>query len=441
MVDARATATATNPTIRRFDGTLALDATTGERPVVSRSSRHRNTRSLQMTRGSRLPPREQNLFQLIRARRAEAESRGVDLIDLSIGEPRGPALLSAREAAAAAVMSDQEAMHRYQYNASPGAPDFAKLFVESCLDRSLDDDDVAFLPIPGIKRMLGLIPLACGCWRQSTTVGMMTDPGYPFPTDWCAYLGADQYALRLDRQNTFRFTPEDVQPGTQLLMTNYPHNPTGRIVDRAWWQRLCEHSVENDIRIFNDAAYATLAYTSDSCTLTDVAGDYPELSWLEAFSAAKVIGNGTGWQTGAVVGSPDFIADLGNVKGNTDEGFIAPMAVGVLAACQNDQEGIDYFRELYRTRIRLFIDTLTEQGMRLAVEPDAGFFTLWQVPDRAFGEPVGSAAEFNFRMIDESGLIGVHFDPSYIRYAVCADVEELAAKINTAFEAAHVSYA
>ncbi len=393
-----------------------------------------------MTRGTRLPPQEQNLFQLIRARRAQAEERGVDLIDLSIGEPRGPALLSAREAAAAAVMSDREEMHRYQYNASPGAPDFAKLFIESCLNRKLDDDDVAFLPIPGIKRMLGLIPLACGAWREPTAVGTMTDPGYPFPVDWCAYLGADQYALRLDRQNTFRFTPDDVQPGTQLLMTNYPHNPTGRVVDRAWWERLCEHCVENDIRVFNDAAYATLAYTPESCTLTEVAADFPELSWVEAFSAAKVIGNGTGWQTGAAVGSPDFVSDLGNVKGNTDEGFVAPMAAGVLAACQTDREGIDSYREMYRNRIRLFIDTLTEHGMKLAVEPDAGFFTLWQTPDRAFGEPVQSAAKFNFRMIDRCGLIGVHFEPGYIRYAVCADVRELAGDINEAFRRADVSY-
>jgi hypothetical protein len=51
-----------------------------ERPVASK--------------GSWLPPQEENLFQMIRARRAQAQERGVDLIDLWIGEPRGPALPS-----------------------------------------------------------------------------------------------------------------------------------------------------------------------------------------------------------------------------------------------------------------------------------------------------------------------------------------------------------
>lgn len=388
-----------------------------------------------------LPPQEQNLFQMIRARRAQAQERGVNLIDLSIGEPRGPAMLTAREAAASAVMSDREEMHRYQYNASPGAPDFARLFIESCLGRGFDDDDVAFLPIPGIKRMLGLVPLACGCWRKPTTVGTMTDPGYPFPEDWCGYLNVDHYALRLDRQNTFRFTPEDIRPGTRLLMTNYPHNPSGRVVDRGWWERLCDWCVENGIRLFNDAAYATLAYVPDSCTLTEVAVGFAGLSWIEAFSASKVIGNGTGWEVGAMAGSTDFISDIGTVKGNTDGGFVAPMAAGVLAACQKDREGIDAYRELYRGRLRLLIETLTAHGMELAVEPDAGFFTLWRVPTRAFGEPVESAAEFNFRMIELTGLIGVHFEPEYIRYAVCADIGSLADDISTAFQSADPSYA
>jgi hypothetical protein len=83
---------------------------------------------------------------------------------------------------------------------------------------------------------------------------------------------------------------------------------------------------------------------------------------------------------------------------------------------------------------------LTRHGMRVAVEPDAGFFTLWETPTRAFGVEITSAEQFNFLMIERTGLIGVHFDPSYIRYAVCADVESLSNAIDDAFKQAEVSY-
>ncbi|MBT6429547.1 MAG: hypothetical protein HOK30_17905, partial [Rhodospirillaceae bacterium] len=65
-------------------------------------------------RQSRLPAGGANIFQKIRGKRAEAEAAGQKLLDLSIGEPKGPALMSARMAARDAVMSEAEAMHAYQ---------------------------------------------------------------------------------------------------------------------------------------------------------------------------------------------------------------------------------------------------------------------------------------------------------------------------------------
>jgi LL-diaminopimelate aminotransferase len=392
-------------------------------------------------RKSRLVPGGANVFQKVRAKRAEAQARGVTLIDLSIGEPRGPALLSARQAAAAAVMSEEEAMHAYQYNASPGVPDFAPRFIQTHVRRALPRDAVEYLPIPGIKPILGLIPLACGCAEQRITVATMTSPGYPTPADWCGYHPLVQhYALPLHPANEFRFAAADIAPGTDLVLMNYPHNPSGQVATRQWLREICEVCSARDIRLFNDAAYHVLSYGPESGLLAELAPEYPELSWAEAFTAAKLIGNGTGWHIGAMVGSPDFIDDLRVIKGNTDTGFVAPMAAGVIATLEHDQEGIARYRDMYRTRVGLFIELLTRHGMQLAIEPAAGFFTLWKIPTHAFGTRVESAEQFNFMMIEATGVVGVHF-PGYMRYAVCADIAAVAREIEEAFRQAQVSYA
>jgi LL-diaminopimelate aminotransferase len=391
-------------------------------------------------RRSRLGRGGENVLQTIRAKRAEAQAKGMTLIDLSIGEPKGPALLSARQAAAAAVMSDEEAMHAYQYNASPGVPNFAPRFIQAHARRPFPREAVEYLPIPGIKPMLGLVPLACGCAEQRITVATMTSPGYPIPADWCGYHPlVDHYALPLHAANAFRFAPDDIAPGTDLIMMNYPHNPSGQVATRDWLGQLCAFCSAHDIRLFNDAAYAVLSYNPASVTLAELAPEYPELSWAEAFTAAKLIGNGTGWHIGAMVGSPDFIADLSVVKGKTDTGFVAPMAAGVVATFEHDQEGIAHYRDLYRTRLRRLIELLTRHGMRLALEPAAGFFTLWLIPTRAFGTRVESAEHFNIMMIEKVGVVGVHF-PGYVRYAVCADIDAMAPAIEAAFKQAKVSY-
>jgi len=82
---------------------------------------------------------------------------------------------------------------------------------------------------------------------------------------------------------------------------------------------------------------------------------------------------------------------------------------------------------------------MSDCGMRIAAQPQAGFYTLWEAPSRAFGERMDSSEAFNFAMIDKAGVVGVHF-PGCIRYAVCADVAAIEIGLRKAFEAADVGY-
>lgn len=413
---------------------------------------------------SRLPEGGINLFQLIKAKSAEAETHGVKLVKLSIGQPQGPALRSARMVAAVAILSPKQSMHEYQDNDSQGVDEFvrdhaeyftnehvseeekekrriefARRFIQGHVEIS-QDASADFLPIPGIKPMLGLIPLASGAVDGPLTIVTTTKPGYPTPKDWAlGYLRQNVYEVPLNPENAFRFATSDLPAETQLIMMNYPHNPTGQIATRDWLEKVCEYCQINNIRLFNDAAYAALSHNSKSSTLTEVAVNFPGLSWSEAFSASKLIGNGTGWRVGAMVGSLDFIGDVKTIKGNTDSGFVAPMAAGALYSLEHDKQGIEESRKTYERRLQVLTRILTENGMQSAVEPSAGFFTLWKKPKVAFGEEMRDAQHFNFTMIEKTGLVGVHFDP-YIRYAVCADIEGVADKIDGAFKQAAVSY-
>ena len=391
-------------------------------------------------RESRLPKGGTNLFQEIKAVSAEAQNKGIQLIKLSIGQPSGPAILSARKAAAEAVISNKESMHEYQDNGSPGIPNFAERFVAGHLNGCNLIGGVDFLPIPGIKPMLGLIPLACG--SNTRVVATTTKPGYPTPKIWCQYVDKHIHIVELDinPENNFLFDPDYLNMTTiGLVMMNYPHNPSGAVANKEWLESLCRCCERNNIRLFNDAAYVALSY-GKSISLAEVACNYPDLSWAEAYSASKLIGNGTGWRVGAMVGSPDFIGDIKTIKGNTDSGFVAPMAVGALHALMHDKSSIGNVINLYRHRAFLLCKILLRKGMRLALTPQAGFFTLWKTPKCAFGKMIKNAEDFNFAMIQNTGVVGVHFDP-YIRYAVAsADVDALEHDIETAFKKANVSY-
>jgi LL-diaminopimelate aminotransferase len=389
---------------------------------------------------SRLPVGGANLFQDIKRRCAEAEENGQTLYRLSIGQPSGPALLEARLIATDAIMSDAEQMHEYQDNGSPGIPGFAERFVNAHTGVNIislvASGKVKCLPTPGTKSMLGLILLACDATQDGFRAYI--SPGYPTPADWCRYLGVRHDIFSLTPENEFRFDPDRMYSDHHLAMFNYPHNPSGQIATRDYWTRICAVAEEKGIRVFNDAAYSILAHSLDHCTLADVAVDFPDLSWAEAYSSSKA-GNFTGWRIGAMVGSPDFINDIATIKGNTDSGFNAALASGILVLFEEHRGLITEVRKIYEKRIDLLISTLADRGMRLAVKPGAGFFTLWKTPKRAFGEEIKNAEHFNFMMIEKTGVVGVHFHP-YIRYAVCGNVEAMIEPIAKAFQEAQVSY-
>lgn len=392
----------------------------------------------------------ENLFVMIKRWCVEAVASGANLLKMSIGQPVGSAFLQAREVAARTMLLDDESVHEYQDNGSPGVPGFAEAFVQANLIRSnergidlLNKEGISFLPTPGSKSMLPLVIVACRNQdkRIMVNIGVMTDPGYPVSKTWAGYLGEHVYDLPTNPDNEFLFNSEDIPLGTGLLMLNYPHNPSGQVATKSFWNDLCSHCEENKIRIFNDAAYAMLAYDPDACTLAEVAINYPRLSWVEGYSASKMGGNMTGWRIGAMVGSSDFIGDIATIKGNTDSGACAPQMAGVLEIVNHHMYMVADLRDTYKERNEALCCLLVESGFELAVEPGAGFFVLCLAPKMAFGQEIVDGKQFNQLMIEKTGLVTVHFGP-YVRFATVGDIlaQETWAKIEAAFMAADVQY-
>ncbi|MCK5667369.1 MAG: aminotransferase class I/II-fold pyridoxal phosphate-dependent enzyme, partial [Thiotrichaceae bacterium] len=321
---------------------------------------------------------------------------------------------------------------------------FAKEFCQFHNETNFDKvEGLGFLPVPGTKPILPLIPAACGAkvnQENKVSVATMTNPGYPVPKTWANYIDYDVTELRLSPKNNFQFTLADLNPKMDLLMLNYPHNPSGQTVTIEWWRMICDYCEMHNIRIFNDAAYAKLAFGYHD-TLADIATEFPNLSWAESYSSSKLGCNFTGWRVGAIVGSEDFINDIATIKGNIDSGLFAPAAVGVLAAIRYEKEAIKQYCLTFQDRQAWLSEALLKRGMKLAINPQATFFNIWKLPRVAFGQTIISAEHFNLLMIQKGGLVGVHFDP-YIRYAVVADIlqADFQSAVETAFDEAKVAY-
>ena len=76
-------------------------------------------------------------------------------------------------------------------------------------------------------------------------------------------------------------------------------------------------------------------------------------------------------------------------------------------------------------------------GMKLAIEPRAGFYTLWEQADQGLWPGDRWSRRVQFHDDRKTGVVGVHRQLPL--YAVCADVDAMRADL-AAFKSAEVAY-
>lgn len=397
----------------------------------------------------RIPATGINLFQLIYVLVREYRERtGEEPLNLSLGNPDGVPpealrLLKSRYA-------KDPGYDYHTYAEDKDLHDFAAGMV--ALHGGIEVAEfprLRALPIAGIKTASALMPLACGLhipdksYRKAFRVASNL-PAYDVVGTWSdSYLAAERTVwplvaaddMRLNLTRLKAALKKDGSDRADLVFVIRPGNPASVGASRSEWKELIEFCLEKGTRLVNDGAYAGLASGDAHVPLAQVAKDYPELEWLEMYSVSKSF-NDPGARLGAVVGSRDFIEDLVLVKGNTDSG----PAPGIMAAYGDflkdrytAREALDEIRGLYEKRLAYLIPTLEAAGLRPACSTQAGFFTLWKVPESVLGTALPGENRheaFNRAVISVTGIVGVHFSgfkedglaEPLIRYAVCADV-------------------
>lgn len=397
----------------------------------------------------RIPAAGINLFQLIYVLiREYKEKTGEEPLNLSLGNPDGipPEAIRALKAKYAA----DPGYDYHTYAEDKNLNRFAEAMV--ALHGGIEPREhphLRALPIAGIKTASALIPLACGLHlpdktRRGSFRVASNLPAYDVVGTWSdSYLAARRTVWPLVSADNMRLNlarlkdalKRDGADRADLVFTIRPGNPAAVGASAADWRELIAFCLEKGMRLVNDAAYAGLTSGSSHVPLAQVAKDYPELEWLELYSVSKSY-NDPGARLGALVGSKDFVEDFALVKGNTDSGPV-PGVMAAYGEFLNDRaaakKALDEIRALYEKRVAYLIPRLKQAGLRPACATEAGFFTLWKVPESALGAPLPAENRheaFNRLVISKTGIVGVHFSgygadgehEPLIRYAVCADV-------------------
>ena len=140
------------------------------------------------------------------------------------------------------------------------------------------------------------------------------DPFYDSYRAGAALAGARLVGVPLTPPE-WRFDPEQltaaITPRTRVLLLNSPHNPTGRVLDRAELEQIAAACVEHDLIAISDEVYEHLVFEGEHVPLATLPGMAERT--LTVSSVGKTF-SVTGWKTGWACGPAELVAATRGAK-------------------------------------------------------------------------------------------------------------------------------
>ena len=370
-----------------------------------------------------LPP---YLFTAIDEMKQQAIARGVDIINLGIGDPDLPTPGPILERMQQAVTDPQH----HQYPSSSGMLSF-RTAVAGWYQRRFNvtvDPKSEVVTLIGSKEGIGHVPMA---FIDPGDVVLVPSPGYPVYPVSASFAGGIAHEMPLLKQNGFLpdldAIPADVARKAKLMFLNSPNNPTSVIADTAFFSRVIAFAKEHHVIVCHDAAYSEIFYDGKRPSSFLEAEGAMDVG-IEFHSLSKTF-NMTGWRIGFAVGRAEVIAGLSQIKSNMDSGQFQAVQEAGITALESDDRLTAGLRAIYQERRDVLVAGLKNLGLEFDV-PSATFYVWIEVPKGY------TSASFTAHLLEKAGIVttpGNGFGApgeGYIRMALTTTKERLAEAVD-----------
>jgi LL-diaminopimelate aminotransferase len=367
----------------------------------------------------KLPP---YLFAELDEMCAQVAAKGMDIIDLGVGDPDLPTPKPIIEKLYEAAQDKTN----HQYPSYAGLPAFrqaASAYMEKRFGVKLDPVKQVFSLI-GSKEGIAHLPLA---FVNPGDLVLVPSPGYPVYNIGTLFAGGENYFLPLKEENGFLpdldSIPADVAKRSKILHINYPNNPTSACADLSFFEKAVAFCREHDIVLAHDAAYAEMGfdgYKPPSIFEVDGALDVA----IEFHSLSKTF-NMTGWRLGFVCGNAKIAGGLGRIKTNIDSGAFNAIQIAGIEALENGWSFVEENMAVFADRRDVAVDGLKALGLKV-FKPKATFYVWFTVPDGM------TSKGFCARVLQETGVVITpgngfgEFGEGYARMALCLPKDRIA---------------
>ncbi len=358
----------------------------------------------------------------------ELRAKGIDVIDLSLGEPDFNTPEHIKEAAILAIQNNWS-----HYTPVAG---FADLREAICTkfkrDNNLDYKPENIIVSTGAKQSLANTILALVDEEEEVII--------PTPY-WVTYSELVKLArgkvveVRTSLTSEFKITPEQLEnaitPKTKLFMFSSPCNPSGTVYSREELEGLAEVFRKHpNVFIISDEIYEYINFV----------GSHESIAQFSDLKDRIIIVNGlskgfamTGWRLGYIAAHPDIVKACDKLQGQFTSGTNSITQKAAVVALTTDLAPSFEMVEEFKRRKKRIIELANEVPGWVLFDPQGAFYIFPKISSY-FGKSDGTNAINNasdlcmylLNIAHVSSVSGDAFgEPECIRFSFAASLEKI----------------
>lgn len=309
-------------------------------------------------------------LRLAEARR-DAQARGIDVVDLSMGQPTDPAPRAVRDALAHAAAT----LSLCDYPSAAGLPEL-RAAIGAWIARRYGvelDSESEVLPTLGAKEPIAL--LARMFARDGDTIAV-TSPSYPVPERSAHAAGRALAVQTLSAASSWLPDPDAIPwKGTAIVWVVTPHNPTGAIAPLALLQELAERCRRDGAILAVDETYSEFWFEGAPPASALQLSDHSSVVVFNSLSKRSGL---AGLRSGFIAGDPEIIGRIRRHRsdiGTTPQAFVQRASI----VAWGDENHVIEARTRYAQKRELLAAAAVQAGLQDVGGP-AGIFLWLRVP-------------------------------------------------------------
>lgn len=359
----------------------------------------------------------------IDAKTKELVAQGLDIVNLSVGEPDFGTPEAAGQAAIEAIKAGFT-----KYTPVPGINDLRK-----AIARKLKEEN-------GLAYEMDEIIVSNGAKHSLYNAFVaICNPGdeviIPAPY-WVSYpemvrlTGAEPVIITTDESTGFKITPEllkqAITPKTKALLLNSPSNPTGAVYTPEELKALADVIEQHEFYVLSDEIYEKMVYGVEQKSIASVSDAMKKRTLVvNGFSKAFAM---TGWRVGYIAADRALVKAMTSFQSQTTSN---PSSISQKAAVKALESFDPQAIEAFRKRLDYIMKRLDAMPLINCIRPQGAFYVFPNVSEiigRSYeGTEIDSASTFASLLLEKANIALVPGEgfgaPNNIRisYAVSDD--------------------